>query len=256
MPQPVSILFPAISLQEFSTERIRELLEQNGLGDLDGVFTKGASGRSRHRGRRVWCTELSGADGTRMRVFIKMSWGRMRFWPRMTDLKTGQWRQSLPVREWHGLCRLRRLGLAVPEPLAVFHTGLLRFRAAVVVREIPPKRSLFEMIRDGDWNRLPVAEQDEILADLLHRLSVIHNAGLGWRGTSTVHFFPERLPTGRWRVWLIDCEGIHPRASERTRRRDFNKFVKSLWQSGADAGTVRRAERLIEAAPGRRCRAA
>ena len=51
------------------------------------------------------------------------------------------------------------------------------------------------------------------------------------------HVYPQRV-NDDWRLWLIDCEGIRPRATRRQQRRDRRLLLRSLQTSGADAAFV------------------
>jgi len=221
----------------YASDAARKMLCRNGLADIDAVFSKGASAPCRHEGRSVWKVRLTSEHDEPVSVFVKMHWGRRRFWPRMADLKTGQVFQSQPVREWHGLHRLESIGLHVPERLALFRHGLLMFRSAVIVRAVPPKHSLYDMIQNGRWERLSTGCRESLLDAVVSTIRKIHAAGYGWRGTSSKHFYPELHNDDTWKLWLIDCEGVHGRATQRTFQRDFRKFSKCLKLAGADQKT-------------------
>jgi len=230
----------------FASDSARLLLSENNLADIDAIFSKRAQAAERHQGRCVQEAILADARGTPARVFIKMQWGRRRLWPRMTDLKTGQVFQSLPVREWHGIQRFQSLGFKVPERLAVFRDGLFSMRAAVIVREVPPPFSIDEMLRNGDWNQLTDFDQTLIIKEIFATLGTIYASGIGWRGISSRHFFPQRDEKGRWKVWLIDCEGVHPRGSAKAMGHGFRKLMRSMKESGASAKTLEQLGQQIE----------
>src|SRR5262249_27739782 len=162
-----------------------------------------------HRGRGVWSTWLRDAGGSQGRVFIKMQWGRRRLLPRLTDLKTGQAFQCLPQREWHGLVQFERLGLHVPQRLACFGEGSIHFRAAVVIRAVPPEHSIDDLLRRGLWHQLPAESRAAILDAVVKTVRSIHDSGLEWRSISSKHFFPQQTDDSAWKLWLIDCEGVH-----------------------------------------------
>lgn len=226
--------------RQFASEPAQSLLEFNGLSESRAIFRQGAMVRQRHRRRTVWETTLSRGDAEPMRVFVKMEWGRPRFRPRMSDLKTGQVFQSLPVREWHGLHRLGKLGVCVPQPLALFREGFWSIRDAVVIPAVPPASSVHEMIRSGSWSRLSPERQSSLLKAILAVLRRIHAAGLGWRGVSVQHMYPQLRSDETWEVWLIDCEGIHGAATRRTFARDFNRLWNSISHAGLDSATLER----------------
>jgi len=222
------------------------LLSANRLTGIEEVFRCGVSAQMRHPGRAVCELNLLDQDGNPYRAFAKLNWGRRRLWPRLTDLRTGQPFSSHPVKEWHGLDKLHSLGLAVPERLALFEEGVWHFRAAVIVRAVPPPRSIYEMLCDGSWHALPQADRMGIVDQIVDTLDRVHAGRLGWRGTSTGHFYPERTPTGGWKLWLIDCEGVHTRATRRTSKRDFRKIARCLSRAGADWLTLEHLRLRVE----------
>lgn len=230
----------------YASEAVEQLLARNGLHDLDAVFARGAAARCRHHGRAVYSEQLIDQQEGEIRVFIKLNWGRRRVWPRMSDLKAGQVLQSLPVREWNGLRRLRELGLYAAEPLAVIDDGLLSVRAAVIVRAVPPQQSIFDMLVDGRWSSLAETDKERLLQGMVDVLLQVHSARLAWRGTCCRHFFPEQVDGGEWKLWLIDCEGVHGNVTRRHFERDYGKLVRSMQLSGADRNTIDRLRAAIE----------
>ncbi|MGH7200066.1 MAG: lipopolysaccharide kinase InaA family protein [Planctomycetaceae bacterium] len=230
----------------FASETIRELLARNGLTDLDAVFRRGRGSHCRHEGRLVYRMLLERDNGEPWPVFVKLNWGRRRLWPRMTDLKTGQLFQSLPEREWHGLATLERLGLNVPRRLALFRDGWLNFRAAVVLETVPPRMSLDEMLGTSHWRDLTDRQQTRLLEAVVAVTRRIHNAGLAWRGTSSRHYYPLLQPDGSWKLWLIDCEGVHPLYSRGLIARDWDKLIRAMIESGADERTITTLRRSID----------
>jgi hypothetical protein len=230
----------------FGSEAARTLLEANQLADLDSAFAVGSSAMERHVGRGVVEATLTDADDETAQVFIKLNWGRRRLWPRMTDIKTGQVLQSLPEREWRGLQAFESIGLSVPERLALFQQGTLNIRAAVIVRAVPPVGSLDEWMQDGRWQQLSLEERTELLEGVVAIARRIHSSGFGWRGIGSRHFFPEKLENGRWKFWLIDCEGVHRGATTTVVERDYRKLLRAVRESGAEEESLRRLQRLIE----------
>jgi len=232
----------------YTSESVRALLERHGLAGIEAVFSRGASVHARHQGRSVWEAQLIDDQGKPLRIFIKMSWGRRRLWPRMTDLKTGQTFQSLSDREWNGLARFWALGLNVPERLALYRHGLWTVRTAVILREVPPQHSLDEMLKNGRWQQFSAGQREGLLETVMATMQTIHKAGLGWRGTSSRHFYPQLQNDGSWKVWLIDCEGVHGHASGKTFERSYQKLWRSMKESGADRITLERLQSKIERA--------
>lgn len=236
----------------------RALLERNGLDDLNRLFELGQSAGARHEGRCVYDRTVTGDDGRPVRLFVKLQEGRRRLWPRMNDLRSGQVFQTLAEREWSGIERLEKLGIPVPERMGLFGSSpwSLHFRAAVIVREVRPPHSIDELLSSGKWSHISRADQDRILDDVVFTLCRIHAAGLGWRGSSSRHFFPERRNDGTWVNWLIDCEGIHRFAGRKTFGRNFDKLVRAFRESGSDADTLCRLQARIESRGRRTTRAA
>jgi len=226
---------------EFASDTARRLLERNGLATLDALFAcRDSAEYCRRDGRCVAQAKVRDEQGTERRVFVKLHWGRRRLWPRMNDLQSGQVFQSLPVREWRGIERLAALGLHVPDRLALIQSRRwsLWFRAAVVIAAVPAPRSIDEMLADGSWNAVSAADRAALLDVVVTTLSQIHAAGMGWRGASSRHYFPERRADGTWNVWLIDCEGVHGFARRRTFRRNYERLCRSFRESGADDATL------------------
>jgi hypothetical protein len=221
----------------FASEHARVLLARHNLAELDAIFEQATDARLRHSGRSVWDTHLHDEDGKRIHVYVKMNWGRRRLWPRMTDLKTGQWLQSLPVREWHGIGTLGQLGINVPQRLAVIHRGLVTFQSAVIVRAIPPSDSVFDLLQSGKWSQFASDCRQHVLRGIARVMRTIHTAGLGWRGTSVGHFYPQATANDDWNTWVIDCEGVHRSATQQTFDRDDRKLIKSFELAGADEET-------------------
>lgn len=231
---------PLRSVALFDSPTIKAALRRSGLASLNTIFRAGTGSHVRHVGRSVWKTELRDEDDQPFSVFIKLSWGRRRWWPRLTDVRSGQVFDSLAMREWKGLKQLSRLGLNVPQRLALVEDGLLWKRSALIIREIPAPASISDMLCDGTWKQLADSERHSLLQCVVSALARIHSAGFGWRGISSRHIYPlrnsaQRETTERWDVWLIDCEGVHRARSSSVADRDFDKLERSLRADGADA---------------------
>jgi hypothetical protein len=70
----------------------------------------------------------------------------------------------------------------------------------------------------------------EAAADVVARL---HRARISWRSMKAKHFYPEETVPGRWRMWLIDCEGVYTRATRHDCLREWNSFLKSVRSGGS-----------------------
>ncbi|HEV8002982.1 MAG TPA: lipopolysaccharide kinase InaA family protein [Planctomycetaceae bacterium] len=235
---------PVRPLIIFESPTTEATLRQNGLGTLDAIFERRDAAHVRHVGRAVWKTDLVGEDGQSFTAFVKLSWGRRRWWPRLSDIRTGQVLQSLAVREWEGLNTFERLGLRVPERLALLEEGLLWKRSALILKAVPPPASVSDLILDGSWLRLPVEDRQLILAEFARTLCRIHGAGWAWRSVSTRHVFPQRNARGGWETWLIDCEGVHRTRSAAILQRDFRRFLRALAHDHADQQTLEMARSI------------
>jgi hypothetical protein len=222
----------------FASPATEAVLQQQGLGSLDQIFQKRSAAHVRHNGRAVWKTELRGADGETFTAFVKLSWGRRRWWPRLSDIRTGQVFKSLAVREWEGLAVLERLGFHVPERMAILEEGLLWKRSALILRAVPPPASLSDMILDGRWLSQAVEDRRSILDEVARTLCRMHKLGWAWRSISTRHVFPQRASGNGWEIWLIDCEGVHRARSAEILDRDFHRFLRALAHDRADEQTL------------------
>ncbi len=223
---------------EFDSPTAESILRRHNLHCLDSIFRAGRDATPHHVGRAIWKTELQDETGRSFTVYVKLSWGRRRWWPRLTDIFAGQVFKSLAVREWQGLERLSQIGLRVPQRMALFDEGLLWRRSAIIVREVPPPASLSQMVCTGVWAQLPVTDRHAIFETIARMIERIHADGFAWRGISSRHIYPQRLATGRWELWLIDCEGIHRTRSKATKERDLRKLERALRHDRADATTL------------------
>jgi hypothetical protein len=223
---------------EFDSPTAENILRRHGLETLDAIFRAAREARPHHVGRAVWKTELKDDTDRAFTIYIKMSWGRRRWWPRMTDILTGQVFRSLAIREWQGLERLSQIGLRVPQRMALFEEGLFWRRSAIIVREVPPPSSLSDLVCRGVWAQMSVPDRHAIFGAIARTIERIHAAGFAWRGISSRHIYPQRLATGRWELWLIDCEGVHRARSKADKERDLRKLERALRYDRADAATV------------------
>jgi Lipopolysaccharide kinase (Kdo/WaaP) family len=229
---------PLRPLAVFQSPAAESVLRQNCLATLDAIFVRRAAAQVRHVGRAVSKANLCGLDGNALTVFIKLSWGRRRWWPRMSDIRTGQVLKSMAVREWEGLVVFEQLGLRVPERLAILEEGLLWKRSALILKAVPPPASLSDMILDKSWLGLRPEDRRSILEQVARTLCRIHAAGWAWRSISTRHVFPQRDNRDDWEIWLIDCEGVHASRSANLLQRDFRRFMRALAHDNADEHTL------------------
>jgi hypothetical protein len=123
---------------------------------------------------------------------------------------------------------MRAAGLCVPEPLALFWLGRGWSHSAVVIKAVPPTESLTDLIERGAIAALSSHESGRLVDAIVSVFEQLDQSQLAWRSMKAKHFYPERLPNGEWRIWLIDCEGVHRSTLARDRQRGRRSFVNSL----------------------------
>lgn len=217
-----------------ASDQARELLEANGLSDIADVFACGepldgirATYGNRHAHRGVVRAKLHERGQTQV-VYIKKQWRRDRWLPRWPDLKDGTTWMTMPEREWRGLALLRAIGLDTAEPLALFTAGRFSARTAIITQAAPPARDLLEMVENRELDTLSSTARQALAREMAMISNRIRDAGMSWRSLEPKHMFPRREPDGRWRIWLIDCEGVRTRATARQIADDRRKLLGVL----------------------------
>ncbi len=218
----------------FHSESIKKFLTSNQLADLDSVFSCGETSYNRHTGRCVKSVEVTDENGYSCKLFLKLYWGRKRLWPRMTDIKTGQVFTPLAEREWNGLQTITDLGLNSAQRMALFSEGKLYHRSAIIIKEVPAPHSVFEMVKNGTWDQLSRTKKSLLIDKMLDTIQSIHSAGYAWRSTSCKHFYPTWDENHFWKVWLIDCEGVHKTSHAKPCQQNYVKFMKSMKIAGVE----------------------
>ncbi|QDU81617.1 Lipopolysaccharide kinase (Kdo/WaaP) family protein [Polystyrenella longa] len=212
----------------FSSPLVQERLQAHRLADLEQLFAHRDNVDQRHTGRAVWSTSMEDRKHNRFQVFVKLHEGKIPFLPRLSEFRGGLYKKPNPLREWEGIDVVKKLGLNVPERLALFHEQGRQFRAAVITKEVTGRQSVYQMIENQSWKSLGNEFQAGILDQMMAIIGRIHEGGYGWRGISTGHYFPVLNGDGTWTLSLIDLEGIHDGASNSVVKRDFNKLLKCL----------------------------
>jgi hypothetical protein len=204
----------------------------NGISNLESAFQVGESldqehdrRATRHAERRVVRLDLEDTNGTTT-VYIKRQWKRERWLPRPTDIRHRIGVQCSPIHEWRGLRLLQSAGFHVSEPLAVFWRGLGFSRGAVVTRAVPPVRSMADMLLSGELQELGSAKRESLIAAATKVVARLHRARISWRSMKAKHFYPEELGGDRWRIWLIDCEGVYRWATRRDCEREWHTYLR------------------------------
>ena len=192
----------------FSSENSRKLLTAVGIDSLDAAFQQGrVVFDGRHDHKQVACVSVV-VEGD-------------------------------PVREWHGLNLLRSWGLSAAEPLALF-TRSLSAASAVVTAGVPGEHSLRELAGTSFFGDLDADSQDTLVHEICRAIHIIHDRGYGWRGMDARHLYPERRSDGGYRIWLLDCEGVHRRRNRSAVDRDIGRLQKSLRKSDVPEAFIRR----------------
>jgi hypothetical protein len=219
---------------EFASDHVKSLLVANGLRDLDAAFELGEpldqahEGRaSRHVFKRVVTFELDGPEGA-TRVYIKRQWRRERWFPRPTDIRHRISVKCSPIHEWRGLRIMQNAGFDVAEPLAVYWQGWGFSRGAVVTRAVPPAYSLGDLIVNGEFENMALERRASLIDAATRVVARLHRACISWRSMKAKHFYPEEIARGTWRIWLIDCEGVYGRATQRDCQREWGVFLKYI----------------------------
>jgi hypothetical protein len=206
-------------------------LSDNGICGLDSAFEVGQSldiehepRATRHANKRVVKVELKGSSEAQS-LYIKRQWGRVRWLPRPTDIRHRINLWCSPVHEWRGLRMLQAAGFHVSEPLAIFWSGWGYSRGAVVTRAVPPARSMSDLLHSGELEKLDSAKRDSLIEAATKVVARLHRARISWRSMKAKHFYPEDLGGNRWRIWLIDCEGVYRWASRRDCEREWQTYL-------------------------------
>lgn len=217
----------------------RRLLAQNGISDLDRMSELARGVTRRRKNRVVFQVRLDHvAHGDPTDIYIKMYWGPRRFLPRVPELRSRQFWEPQPLREWNGIKRIADCGLNVPRRLAVFYRGLFSISAAVIVQGLPDSRSLWSIIQPESWAQVDRHDRKILREQVIRCLKIIHSHHLGWRGAAAKHFYLESGESFLGKLWLIDLEGVYRRPRVADHRRDIARLLKSISTSGADEETV------------------
>jgi hypothetical protein len=215
----------------FASTEIQRLLAANGICDLESAFQAGHTVEAeherlatRHTTRVIVKLELKGPAGGST-VYIKRQWQRDRLLPRPTDIRHRINLQCSPIHEWRGLRTLQAAGFHVSEPLAIFWRGLGLSRGAVVTRAVPSKRSMADLLLSGDLEKMDDANRDSLIEAAANVVVRLQRARIAWRSMKAKHFYPEELGGNRWRIWLIDCEGVYRWASRRDSERAWRTYL-------------------------------
>lgn len=218
----------------FANGDIEKLLAANGLQTLEDAFRVGDflseqhyRRATRHKNKHVVKFDLQSPTGITP-VYIKRQWRRERWLPRPTDIRHRINLFCSPVHEWRGLRLLEDIGINVSQPLAVFWSGWGLARGAVVTRGVPPELSMADLLLSGKLLSMPTDRLNALIDEAVAIVIRLQQHGISWRSMKAKHFYPEELPDGSWRIWLIDCEGVYRWASRRDCDRAWKAFVETF----------------------------
>ncbi len=225
----------------FASGDCEQLLTENDLANIGQVNEYDADQSEfsqRHAGRCVWRINLNRGHKPPVVAYVKKQDGARRYWPRSTDIKSGQVLQTYPIREWNGLLRLQAAGILTAQPMALFHRGWLHVSSAIITEAVPPAHSIDELLHQNKVTQWSGEEWQGLLDKVMDTTIQIYESGLAWKGSSTRHFYPELQSDGSWKVWLIDCEGVHYNVSPKVALREHDKLIRSFAESKANNDTL------------------
>lgn len=218
----------------FASSAARKLLCEHQLQSLDQIRHNCTVITQRKYGS-VSATDLR-TEHDQIRVYVKQQWCWNRWIPRPCDVWRGHAFCPGPLREWNGLSWLRGAGLLAAEPLALFYRRMPSPVSAIVIKHVPPKSSLFDLLTSGKLNRLEPDQQNALAGSVAAVLQKLHRAGYAWHGVHAKHLYPAPKENKAWDIWLIDCESVHSRITDRAARRDVRSLLRSFETVSGDDG--------------------
>jgi hypothetical protein len=222
-----------------SSLEVDRILTKNGILTIDDVFNSGLPLQgslkklgNRHDNRDV--RRLTIKDGSvEIHLYIKRQWRPTRYIPRTIDIRTGLWR-STPVNEWRGLHLLRGIGLNTAEPWALFQGVLTDARSAIIIRALPVSSSLDFLLREDAALLRETGGVEMLSRNIVQIFMQLFSANLTWRSATAKHIYPEKIDSQNWKLWLLDCEGVHANISSKDKRRCVRNFIESVSKVDAE----------------------
>ena len=153
----------------------------------------------------VVTAELEGAGSVVIKYYTRG--GLVRYFVKQRYLRWGKTRCQV---EYEMLCKVRRLGVGAPEPVACASTAGLFYKAWLVTREIKHKQSLAELSR-SDENRARI-----VMKKLLDQVSILINSSI-----LHVDLHPGNVLVNRDdRVFFVDFDKARVFRGNKNRLRD------------------------------------
>lgn len=216
---------------------IDSILTKIGLHNIDDVFDVGSplEGQyeklgNRHHNRDVRRLTIQDTD---IDLYIKRQWRPTRYIPRPIDIRTGLWR-STPVNEWRGLHLLRSIGLNTAKPWALFKGALTDARSAIIIKALPVSNSLDLLLREDASLFKDVAELEMLSRNISLVFMKLFSANMTWRSATAKHIYPEKSDSNNWKLYLLDCEGVHSNISSKDKKRCIRNFIESVTKVDTD----------------------
>jgi hypothetical protein len=83
-----------------------------------------------------------------------------------------------------------------------------------------------DILHSGELEQMDSVKRNSLIEAATKVVARLHRARISWRSMKAKHFYPEDLGGNRWRIWLIDCEGIYRWASRRDCEREWQTYLR------------------------------
>jgi hypothetical protein len=83
-----------------------------------------------------------------------------------------------------------------------------------------------DILHTGELEQMDSARRDSLIEAATKVVARLQRARISWRSMKAKHFYPEDLGGNRWRIWLIDCEGVYRWASRRDCEREWRTYLQ------------------------------
>ena len=86
----------------------------------------------------------------------------------------------------------------------------------------------------GALDQLSADPRDALVEATAEVVRRVHDAGFAWRGMDARHLYPEEQAGGSYRIWLIDCEGVHTAWTAAAKARDVQRLLSSVRKAAGE----------------------